>query len=766
MPIPSWTMANTVRDIHAAGEASVQIGDKIYYNDDDTNPEKRRDQILAKLAPRFYYRERKNLNPERAEGTCNWFLAHPLYQQWLTSQSSSMLLVSADPGCGKSVLARHLVDYGVPSAESRTTCYFFFRDDSEDQRTAEAALRCILHQLLTVKERLLFTDAVLETFESSESSLFESVTGLWDLFVRLAGDPAAGRIVCILDGYDECERKQRKLLTKELSEFYKEKDSPGDIHFIITSRPYGTFDHGFRSVSLPDLPLIRLKGENNDEATEITHEVNSFVRAEVDRIADERSLSAETTEFLLQHLTQHPNRTYLWVKLVLNELEDDVYLGDYSKEEIVAMAPESVDNAYESILSRSCDAKMARKLLHVLLAAARPLKLDELALALAIRDEDKSHGAVTERCKSMEIFPQYIRDLCGLFVFVNDSRIYFHHQTARQFLIRDDSTTPQHSRDKWKATFDLKESNRHLFRMCMQYLQLSDVRAAPAVSHTAELAYIERYKFVVYAAKFWPSHCRDSHFTPGQPFDYETVVIQFCEEVTMRPTAAWVRVRIQESKFDLSRAVRAIPIDALDMASYFGLLTVVERLAQDHRFFWKDTSRCKYEPWGLLYAARHGYKEVVSVLLKWHGKHIQGRFLGGGMFKRAKSLDCVDTHARPPYTPLNHAISAGNVELTKALLAGGASPGPPLHKIKRDAEALKSYSEERWTQEGPLSRVRIVYPPLLLAAESGSEELFTLLLKASGTTTSEAESRREIEKLPWSELREGINYINLLRFWQ
>ncbi|KAL1892390.1 hypothetical protein Sste5346_007128 [Sporothrix stenoceras] len=46
---------------------------------------------------------------DRIQGTCQWFLQHNHFQRWL-AQESGPLLVSADPGCGKSVLAKYLID--------------------------------------------------------------------------------------------------------------------------------------------------------------------------------------------------------------------------------------------------------------------------------------------------------------------------------------------------------------------------------------------------------------------------------------------------------------------------------------------------------------------------------------------------------------------------------------------------------------------------------------------------------------------------------
>jgi len=86
-----------------------------------------------------------------------------------------MLWVSADPGCGKSVLVRYLADEVLPGSSARTTCYFFFKDDFEDQRSATGALCSILHQLLSI----CFTDQIFKKFEDCGEKLLTSFGDLW-----------------------------------------------------------------------------------------------------------------------------------------------------------------------------------------------------------------------------------------------------------------------------------------------------------------------------------------------------------------------------------------------------------------------------------------------------------------------------------------------------------------------------------------------------------------------------------------------------------
>lgn len=95
----------------------------------------------------------------RIPGTCEWFLTHEKYQAWLTRSEpgSEWLWVTADPGCGKSVLSKFLIECytGEYVLGSATICYFFFRDGYEKNHNAENALCSLLHQMFSQKRALL-----------------------------------------------------------------------------------------------------------------------------------------------------------------------------------------------------------------------------------------------------------------------------------------------------------------------------------------------------------------------------------------------------------------------------------------------------------------------------------------------------------------------------------------------------------------------------------------------------------------------------------
>ncbi|KAL2038542.1 hypothetical protein N7G274_008589 [Stereocaulon virgatum] len=80
------------------------------------------------------YESQKNQNTKRVSDTCLWTLEHPRYLEWRDNGEQILLWISADPGCGKSVLARCIVDEDLPRVfvndSSKQVLYYFFKDTS------------------------------------------------------------------------------------------------------------------------------------------------------------------------------------------------------------------------------------------------------------------------------------------------------------------------------------------------------------------------------------------------------------------------------------------------------------------------------------------------------------------------------------------------------------------------------------------------------------------------------------------------------------
>jgi len=422
------------------------------------------------------------------------------------------------------VLSKSLIDDELRSRSSSVTAYFFFKDDNHDQRKVTMALCALLHQILVQSGPELQRKAV-QVFESHGRQLTDSFTVLWDLLLEVSRDPKAGQIVCILDALDECEEVGRKSLIDSLNAFNATtgsstpEGSSSRLKFLVTSRPYHDIQHRF------DSQIVRLAGEEESEL--VKQEIDLVIRHRVPQVASQLNLDSKTQDVLQQRLLAAENRTYLWLHLILEDiLKRSVSVHTPRKlERFMNELPTSIYEAYDHMLKRSPDHRIARKLLHIILAAIRPLTLREMNMALNIEEGQSSREEVD--LDPEDSLADRIRNICGLFVFVSrvDSKIYLIHQTAKEFLIGpetigQDVDRDNPSSDTWKHSMDPGVSNYVITQICINYLSFSTFQSESLRSDSGieeESMFYDsiwvfesqkNHELLVYAANYWAFHFR------------------------------------------------------------------------------------------------------------------------------------------------------------------------------------------------------------------------------------------------------------------
>jgi ankyrin repeat domain-containing protein 50 len=188
----------------------------------------------------------------------------------------------------------------LPSTKSRTTCYFFFKDVFEDQRSAASALCCILRQLFIQNDALL-SGKILERFKADGEKLIGSFRDLWDILTSAAIDHNAGEIVCILDALDECEDEGRSQIAEALRKLYWTGKSKFALKFLLTSRPYIYIQQDFQFLKSL-LPTIHLSREDEVELEKISQEINIFIKSRVEGIGANLQLLPEEQQLLKDEL--------------------------------------------------------------------------------------------------------------------------------------------------------------------------------------------------------------------------------------------------------------------------------------------------------------------------------------------------------------------------------------------------------------------------------------------------------------------------------
>ena len=603
-----------------------------------------------------YEAVKNDYNPTRVPGTCQWFLRHPDFLAWRQSRSSGLLWVSADPGCGKSVLSKYLVDCKGDVLSLKATppvvCYFFFKDGEPDAIDSSKALCAILHQLFL--QRPLLYKYAEKDFDSKGDKFLSDFDALWNILIGAAMDESNDEIICVLDAVDECHEGSRKAFITKIASYYRyinenlgtQEGKIPVLKFLVTSRPYTQIEREFKQLTAM-LPTIRLSGE--DESASIRKEIDLVVDARVKDLGDKLDLSYSIQLSLRNRFLQIDQRTYLWLRLVIDSLESIVDVTEDSIEEMVETLPESVEKAYSALLNRSSDKAKARKLLNIVLASGRPLTLAEVNIAMAIQDKHHSKLHLEKGLWSTSSCSSIVKNLCGLFIIVVDSKVLFIHKTARDFLLstRTEPSAEQSGlSSQWKGSFKTQVAHDILARVCISYLLLDDFARGPFVGTRFDPKYIQGYNLLNYASGHWATHVAMSDTADSALF--KTIAFKLCNTDNLC-FGTWYHVYQSLQRSSYPPPVKGT---SLMVVSWFGLNAAAKLLTGG------DVSvRDQYGRSALLIASLRGTAEVVESLLS-----------------EGADANAQDHAGR---TPLSLAVEQGHQDIVTTLLKNKADVNTP-----------------------------------------------------------------------------------------
>ncbi|KAJ0352688.1 hypothetical protein COL154_004239 [Colletotrichum chrysophilum] len=272
--------------------------------------------------------------------------------------------------------------------EGTCTWYFEhkkFRADNEEQSDVARGIQAILHQLYTQQKDLT-------RCQKLRGEDLESIEKLWVAFSQSTVHGDAKSTICILDGIDECEPKPRGVLLRCIAEHFASDglQQQSKLRVLITSRPENqikvalgkrrrsTSGSGARRQSYE---MMRLRAE--DETESISDDVSRVVAAKIEDLID-RGLPVGLLKSLQAELVKRADRTFLWVSLVLSLLEKKVESGASRRDLDGILNTRDIFSVYSELLASRPEPMKARKMLNIILAAARPLTIEEVSIALTV----------------------------------------------------------------------------------------------------------------------------------------------------------------------------------------------------------------------------------------------------------------------------------------------------------------------------------------------------------------------------------------------
>ncbi|MCJ1267408.1 hypothetical protein MMC22_007293 [Lobaria immixta] len=506
---------HTAENFNVTGQGKVQIGD--IYNYSSSREEQ---DCLQSLCPTgIGYESQKDQNPERVPGTCLWTLKNPKYIEWRNDDAKKLLWISADPGCGKSVLARCIIDdlqQAFQNDSSKRVLYYFFKDTSAEQRSATRALSAILHQLFKSQAQLI--RHALPSYREMGPALSTTFSKLWSIFTEAAVDRSAGNVICVFDALDECNEQEQPTLIKALEDFCLHQQalfSTSRLKFLVTSRPYFTIRREFDEL-LGASSNIELAG--NDESASIKKEIDIVIKRRVRDLARENRLAKKVEDHLEKRLLETEHRTYLWLRLLWEIIRKNLSGTITEMNELIDNLPAGIQESYEMLLQRCPEPRFARKVLQIVLVAGRPLMLKEMDVALKVNEQTSSYAdlELEEPSRLLETLPSR----CGLMISIIQSKVYFIHQTVKEFLLRKIDIKAPDERT-WQQSFSLEESHHLMAEICLRSMAFSEIELSRAHIWNALLPELDRdmspneycrtHVYLSYTAIYWADHYRNTN---------------------------------------------------------------------------------------------------------------------------------------------------------------------------------------------------------------------------------------------------------------
>ena len=720
-----------------------------------------------------HYESVKNGIDDPAEGTCRWVLDDPKYHHWLEAEGFELLWVTAEPLCGKSVLSKFLINH-FSAKNSISTCYFFFDENSPENRNVNNALCAILHQLFAQNPNLI-KHASTACSENGDKlpGLFEP---LWKSFAAAILDPGVDTIYCVIDGLDECSPDGRALLLQEivkLSQYHgTEMDTNGTemgtngtemsdnpktpgLKLLITSRPDRSIEEGLKGVN-PTIESVRLMGEDEGEATLIQGEIDHVIEVKVNDLRQLRKrykIHDDAHEEVFAKLKQVTNRTYLWISLVFHDLMSKADRSTQELLEVLDSFPAELGQLYETMLSRSTEIETTKKILQMVLAAEEPLTVTEMHIALRIRKEHKSISDMNLEPEAT--FSGRISQLCGRFLSIRDHRIHFIHSTAKGFLLAKQNE-PEPMRGRWKHSIDHRDASLVIAKACITYLSFSvfetrpltgvNLGSASAVSFTDVISsrkllsdYVSKHQFLKYAAKNCMQHVSQAGIIDD---DREVANLDDAREVAELAYSVsessnkrfWTWITVCKDGDPLS--LREFHSGALSVGCHWGLSPLVKMWLRDNC----DRSMPRSIDRSLATASRFGYCRCLELIFD-HSDDPGMRL----MEDNANRLDGVFKGD----TCLHIAARHDHADVVKMLLARRV----PLEKVNEegatafsDAMAFHALSTAQLLLEAGANPAS--FNPLLgVAVRHKAYSLANLLLQY-GAQPDEVDQATTISKLP------------------
>lgn len=352
------------------------------------------------------------------EYSYRWILDNTSFQQWHSDSHSRLLWIKGDPGKGKTMLLCGIInELSKPMANTALPSYFFCQATDSRINNATAVLRGLIYLLVDQQPSLV--SHIRKKYDQAGQSVFEDANAwvaLSDIFKNMIQDRDLKMAYLVVDALDECVTDLPKLLDLVIHTLA----SSARVKWLLLSRNEMHIEQKLRCVDAK----ARLSLEPKKNAEQVSRAVDVYIDNKLSHLSSlqDDGLRGQVRDIL----RRKANGTFLWVALVVQELEEP---ESWDPLQVVKDAPLGLHELYNRMMNqiqqlKQRNSKICRILLATTCVAYRPLHLAEIGSLCGLS------GQISVLTRNLRT----IASMCGSFLTVRDGQVYLIHQSAKDYL--------------------------------------------------------------------------------------------------------------------------------------------------------------------------------------------------------------------------------------------------------------------------------------------------------------------------------------------
>lgn len=313
----------------------------------------------------------------------------------------------------------------LQKSAARTCLLSFFFCQATDARinSATAILRGLIYLLVAQQPSLI--SHVRKEYDHAGKTLFED-TNAWvalsQIFTNIVEDPRLKNSYLVIDALDECVTD----LSKILDLIVQKSSGSSYVKWVVSSRNWPEIEERLEMADQKVGIGLELNAESVSAA------VSNYIEHKVNHLAQRKTYNDKTKKAVQDYLSSNANGTFLWVALVCQSLEN--CLRGKTLAQLKAFPP-GLDSLYGRMMQKICnesdenDADLFKRILALATVVRRPITLKELRPFIKLPD-----GIADDVNSLQDIIRQ-----CGSFLNLREHIVYFVHQSAKDFVLKDKS---------------------------------------------------------------------------------------------------------------------------------------------------------------------------------------------------------------------------------------------------------------------------------------------------------------------------------------